>query len=209
MHPYCTDSNERTKVLLKIGIISAVLAYLIGHMNMWVEWVSTIQAPSALGIAVLLFKITDQWLWRWRLLQKVGLFSTPDLNGLWKGTLRTSFTKFGEDSEIEVSLRIRQNWTKISITLETDRSISNSISANLIINQPERGVPLLTYEYLNRPRSDAPRSMQTHWGTAWLTLKDSGTLEGEYYTGRDRRTHGTLILKKQNAHRQPHHQLGV
>lgn len=48
-------------------------------------------------------------------------------------------------------------------------------------------------EYINESDAHATEAMHMHRGTARLRLTDSGTvLEGEYYTGRDRKSHGTL-----------------
>ena len=38
--------------------------------------------------------------------------------------------------------------------------------------------------------------MQAHRGTATLTIKSDGTLDGQYYTGRGRVTFGTLRLAR-------------
>ena len=44
--------------------------------------------------------------------------------------------------------------------------------------------------------ADAQGTMHTHRGTAMLELKGS-VLEGDYYTGRDRREIGTIELRRE------------
>ncbi len=59
---------------------------------------------------------------------------------------------------------------------------------------------MLDYEYVNEPNAHAVEGMHMHRGTARLVLSEDGrVLEGEYYTGRDRKSHGTLRLEKQTS----------
>lgn len=61
----------------------------------------------------------------------------------------------------------------------------------------EAGDAVLNYEYANEPRAHAIDGMHAHRGTARLRLNcESQVLEGEYYTGRDRKSHGTLRLER-------------
>jgi hypothetical protein len=60
----------------------------------------------------------------------------------------------------------------------------------------EAGEVVLGYEYINEPYAHAVGSM--HRGTARLRLTGDGeVLEGEYYTGRDRKCHRTLRVNRQ------------
>ena len=58
--------------------------------------------------------------------------------------------------------------------------------------------PTLDYMYVNEPGAGALESMHAHRGTAMLEFKD-GVLEGDYYTGRDRREIGTIRLQREQA----------
>jgi hypothetical protein len=56
--------------------------------------------------------------------------------------------------------------------------------------------PSISYAYLNEPKMLAESSMHSHRGFAHLTLVGNGKeLEGDYFTGRDRITIGTITLK--------------
>jgi hypothetical protein len=56
---------------------------------------------------------------------------------------------------------------------------------------------MLSYEYINEPRVSATASMHMHRGTGRFVLSGGGNvLEGEYYSGRDRQTFGTVRLEK-------------
>jgi SMODS-associating 2TM, beta-strand rich effector domain len=59
---------------------------------------------------------------------------------------------------------------------------------------------VVTYEYANEPAADAVGSLHAHRGTARLVLTPNGkVLEGDYYTGRDRKSHGVLRLEKNDV----------
>ena len=54
---------------------------------------------------------------------------------------------------------------------------------------------IVIYDYLNEPNQDAVDTMHIHRGTGRLLLIDD-RLEGDYYTGRDRRNTGTIRLQR-------------
>ncbi len=62
----------------------------------------------------------------------------------------------------------------------------------------EAGEVVLGYEYINELYAHAVGSMHMHRSTARILLTGDGeVLEGEYYTGRDRKSHGTLRVNRQ------------
>ncbi len=192
MHPYATDSTERRSVILWLALISILIAYglhlLLSKIN--TQWLWLIDVPSVMGVFGGLCTFFDKKLWRWQFLRKLTIVRVPDLNGLWvaEGKSITHSTDFAG------TVKIRQTWTHISITMETELSRSYSITASLLIDQPDEVT--LSYEYRNEPKPNALPTMHAHRGTAVLRLKGEGLLEGEYYSGRDRRNYGTLLLKR-------------
>jgi hypothetical protein len=194
MHPYAIDSEERRNVLLGIALVSVGLAYgfhrLMLHMNIQAPW--WVDSPSVLGIAGVLYKAFDKWLWRW--FRKIGIVRIPDIQGRWEVEGDTSF---GEKRSFKAKVIITQTWTHISVYLETEQSISWSLAASLSFNQPEGAV--LIYHYRNEPKSKAKETMHAHKGTALLRLKEDGLMKGEYYTGRDRQNYGELTLKRERV----------
>lgn len=212
MHPYSTDSTERVRILwgiLALSIPSAYLLHIITtkvlQLDSW--WIET---PSVFGIAGAIYWVFDNWLWRLRIFRQLGIVRVPDLNGEWEVDGQTSYEEAssGERKRFKARVKIKQSWTRIQVLLETDSSMSHSLSASILVNEA-RGAEL-TYMYFNEPKAGAPNTLVPHRGTAWLIQKDEDCLEGEYYTGRGRQNFGTLTLRRQqNARRQPYHQLGV
>ena len=192
MHPYTTDSKERRNVMFRITLFSIVLTYgfhlLLDRLS--VQWPWWAEAPSVVGVFRLLYGIFDRWLWRMKLLHRLGVVRIPNLNGIWDAEGVTSF----EGEKYKAKVIINQTWTHISIIMETQFSRSHSLTASILINQPEGST--LSYEYRNEPKPNARPTMHAHRGTAVLRLKGENYLEGEYYSGRDRQNYGSLSLKK-------------
>ena len=195
MHSFVTDANESKFLPFYIAGISIFAAWSLNRilrtMQFTVPW--WIDAPSVIGFYGLFYTIFNRYLWRWRILHAIRVVKIPDLNGTWNGYLASSFDK--HTKRYDATLRISQNWTQISIILETNYSKSSSIIAAIITENPNSTV--LSYEYLNEPTPDAKDTMHTHRGTARLTIQSNGkTLEGEYYSGRDRLNFGILNFKR-------------
>ena len=195
IHAYSSDHEERVRVIVFIGILSVLAAWLLhlllGYIPLSIPW--WIDTPSVLGFFALIRAVFDRSLWQSMLVRKTFGIVVPDLNGSWKGQLVSSYTD--HFSPLDAELTISQTWTSIVISLETASSISRSRAAAFVIDQPGR--ISLIYEYLCEPRSVATDTMHTHRGTAELHINSNGTLlEGEYYTGRDRQTYGTLNLQR-------------
>lgn len=191
MHGYSTDSNERRFVPLLLAALAIVSAWASSKMmealHFSVPW--WLDAPSSLAFYGALYALFDKHLWHNRIVRKLGLSRIPDLNGRWRGFLLSSFD--GHVKRHDVLLQIFQTWTQASVYLTTVTSMSRSSVAVIQVSDPE-GVSL-TYQYQNQPLSYAMKSMHMHHGTAMLSLSAEGEcLAGEYYAGRDRRTHGQI-----------------
>lgn len=192
MHPYATDSDERRRIWLVLAFLALLSATglhaFLTRTGVQPPW--WVDIPSPVGFLALAYAAFDRWIWRWRLWRRLGLVSVPDLSGTWKGSVTSSHES---GSEASATVRISQTWTSIGIALETSRSTSRSLTAAVLTKDPTGD--RLIYEYLNEPRATAEESMQTHRGTAVLAIRDE-RLEGDYYTGRGRTTHGTLSLTR-------------
>jgi len=125
----------------------------------------------------------------------------PDLSGEWRGRVSPidiMGVSAGLGVEAEITLTIRQTWTKLLIAARTAQSKSYSISGSFIVSE-ER---ILSYEYVNEPAVYAPSTMHAHRGTTRLVLEGRNeTLKGEYYCGRDRQNIGILTVTRINENR--------
>ena len=137
----------------------------------------------------MLYWAFDRHVWRWRLLQRFGRLSVPDLNGHWSGEIDSSFIE--ADIKTTAKLTILQRWSTMLVALQTSESSSRSTVGALRAREIDS--PELTYTYVSEPRGRATDTMQMHRGTCVLRLKGD-VLQGTYYTGRGRGTVGELKL---------------
>ncbi|MCY4023146.1 MAG: hypothetical protein OXF32_06840 [Anaerolineaceae bacterium] len=204
MHPYGTNENRRN-----IQWVLAVLSILIGEpiaipfrtevlsivdtlgVPQFIFWpVTGILSPLSLfGIFYIAF---DRYVWKCKLIRRLGIVKTPDLQGKWRGHLKSSYDEF--KTEYSIELNISQTWTRISVDLKASKSSSESQTASLVLRGNRQ--PALIYTYDNNPKGDAIDTMNKHSGTTVLTLEGDSRLTGEYYTGRGRMNHGTMELQR-------------
>lgn len=194
MHSYELDGRGR--VTIALAVISVFLVGLldvslnaVGFEPEW--WLSL---PSFGGFYGVLYRLFDHYLWRSAALRKLGLVRVPDLNGEWTGEIRSSYVSDGE--AFPVGVVIRQRWSKLAVRLDASYSSSGSVMARLRTGDVIH--PTLDYMYVNEPVAGAWETMHAHRGTAMLEFKD-GVLEGDYYTGRDRREIGTMRLQRKRV----------
>lgn len=193
MHPYSIDTDERKNILLFLAIISIVFSWsfykILGYYQLSLPW--WVENPSVLFFYGLFFVIFDKWLWQY--LKKIKFVKTPNLNGEWSGNLKSSFDN--HSAEVKAKLKIFQTWTRIKILLTTNQSLSQSETASIVIGAPEGNY--LSYQYINEPKSSAINTMSIHRGTVRLIFDEKkNTLNGEYYSGRDRQNFGSLSFVK-------------
>lgn len=195
MHPYSTNSLDRALVPAYLAVAGIVSAYVLGMLSkvtdIAIPW--WIDAPSVVGFASIYYHLFRTCLWKWRYARKLTFARIPDLSGKWEGDIRSSFDDFR--NEVKATLIIFQNWDSISCLFETAESRSRSSTASISVD--DSGVIALSYVYENDPRPDAKETMHFHKGCAILFLECEGTaLTGEYFTGRDRKNHGAIVLKR-------------
>jgi hypothetical protein len=191
MHPYATNSEERSKIPFFIAAVAIGLAWLIArsikdaHLPFWLE------VPGTATLYALLLGFFRSYGWRIHTLHRAGLVKVPDLEGEWHGHVTSSFDQLAEKHPVTV--RIRQNWTHILIKLEAGHSESTSEVASIYVGDET----LLNYQYDNVPNARATATMHAHRGTATLKVSDDfRRLSGDYYSGRDRANHGMIVLTK-------------
>jgi hypothetical protein len=157
------------------------------------------RVPQAISIYAIVGVIFVKWTWRWKIFQG-WLIKVPDLEGTWKGELKSDWidpkTQKGIDP-IPMILVIKQTFSSIQVTLMTKESTSYSTTADF--GYPHGGEEThLAYNYTNRPKVTIRDRSAIHDGAAILRVvkKPSLMLEGEYWTSR--KTRGEISLKFQS-----------
>jgi hypothetical protein len=201
MHTYSTDSSEKRYIPFFIAafaiVASFALSALLKKCNFEFPWWFSLPIDT-MGLYGVFYFLFDRYVWRWTVLRKLYLTKVPDISGKWKGKVTptpTNGASAGLAVPTDIDFTIHQTWAELLICGRTALSKSRSLSGNFIISD-ERSI---SYEYTNEPANDAPSTMHVHRGTAILTLSEDGkSLEGEYYSGRDRQNIGKIKLTREN-----------
>lgn len=197
MHVYSVEPESREKAqaaVIVASIASALaLAWLIEVTGLRIPW--WLDSPSVIGFYGIYWNWFDRRLWRAGWVRMLGLCAIPDLRGTWSGETVSSFDDRAGPHPVRVI--IQQTWTRIIVEFHggVSRSASNMAAFRLIAATGE-----IAYEYLNEPLPGAVATMHMHRGMARLAFPvDSmipDRLDGTYYTGRDRQSHGEIRLRR-------------
>ena len=191
MHTYDVDSDERKVAIVALVLPSLGVAAAVHAATLLLDlgWLWLVDLPTPLGAFGLLYFWLEQWGLRSTWVRRALRIKTPMLAGDWTGTLWSSHDNESRD----FSLHIDQTWTRILVRGRGAHSASVSKTASILTAEALH--PILVYTFLNTPRADAVETMHMHHGTATHYLDEqANTLNGDYYTGRDRHTHGTMEL---------------
>jgi hypothetical protein len=142
---------------------------------------------------LLLFLFQKGWKWLWKKIPVLNALLFPNLEGEWKMTIHCIVD--GLSREVVAIARIKQNFTHISMEVESPGSDSRTLIA-----QPKRdsesGTPLLYYVYEVEPKRLNSKPGDPYKGSAILryTGLATDTLSGNYFTSQN--THGFFLLKR-------------
>ena len=202
MHRYVTDLESDKMIYAILFVCAIAVSYLLTLLARVriaaVPW--WISMPTPFAMFGVLYRLFNRYFWRVKLPSGRTISGVPDLSGEWEGVLTTDYTPGERELESrekrDAKLTVRQTWRRILLTTETDRSISQSTGAVLSASDPL----LIRYTYQNNPSNESITTMTMHTGTCELQIRSDETLQGEYYTDRNRRTTGTLRLSRRKRH---------
>lgn len=138
-----------------------------------------------------------KFLWKKGIFPK--LLNTPNLNGTWKiKATSTNTTEAIGNNRYSAEIKIEQELNKISICMDTEKSHSESITAEL--TKISNGCYELKYLYLNTPVSNDPenKDMRMHYGHCTLTFSTNlKKANGRYFNdGRERTSYGNMEITR-------------
>jgi len=193
MHTYSSDAADRSWAPWALACVAVALTYGCSRaLAAWsVSWPWWIENPSIMLFYGALWSFYNRVLWRQTVLG-MRLSQIPDLGGTWSATLQSSHNGGAQSSGC---VRVHQTWSKMLIEFES--ASSRSVSRMAALNLEPGANQGLVYEYANDPQFAAVDSMHAHRGVAVLRRSANGQcLHGEYFTGRDRQTHGSMTLQR-------------
>lgn len=195
--------SKRSQVLILVGLTALLLLGAQGAAEWWtgsrpsplksVSLVATIIGSGVVAVA--------NWTWRaiWRRLPFLNRTFFPDLNGVWEGTLQTTWIDPATGvppGPIDTHVTIRQGILGVHVRQKTRES--DSWSTRVFPHaEPEADRYRLWYAYSNKPKAQVAHRSCDHDGVAWLEIAlddDPDLLTGQYYTSR--RTTGDIALRR-------------
>ena len=195
-HEYISNISQRKLVITVITIISLLLnCVLAPAVNAVLDELSENLAPYLYPFIILLgagfslffcglYLLFDRVLW-----QIIPGMKAQNLSGVYdcKGVSSCSHKLW------EGTVKIKQTWSKIYISLQTVSSTSKSFMANVHVD--DNGTVILYYCYRNDPNGSI-EGLKKHEGTAEIIF-DGDSISGKYYNyPLDRQNYGTLTLKR-------------
>jgi len=184
MHSYAGDN--RLKMLGAIATVSVAVAIVVNFVwdRLGFEYDWLVSAPTVAGAFAGLHQLVDARLWKWSPLHRIGLIDTPVIDGVYVGTLNSTWP----GDPVPIRIQIDQRWTNICIRFEvTAPATSNSLSVTAALQREGHRDAALTYTYKNAIRpATAGDDMRDHDGTADVTITRDGKLSGRYFNARGR-----------------------
>jgi hypothetical protein len=188
-HLYVVPSLDRNRLVARLAVAAVPAAAGLSALAKQVTGgpVNVIGSSSALLLFAAAFLVFDRWLWHRRMLSTV-----PNLAGSWHGSL--TIRAPGQPIDAHVSLpctvKIEQTWSRIAVTLTTDRNQSRSTSAVLDIDAQS-----LEFSYRVDWR-DASQSDHIGYQRLIAVQGDWDTLRGPWFTDRQFQHFGELEITR-------------
>src|SRR5256885_6655992 len=119
MHGYSTDSSERRMVPLLLALLAIALAWasskFLAMAQLSLPW--WVDAPSSMAFYGALYGLFDRYLWRSKLVHKLGLVRIPNLAGCWRGYLVAPLDR--PATQHDLILNIFHSWDQNVLVLPT------------------------------------------------------------------------------------------
>ena len=188
-------SNIKTKTALWVILIASFLIfYAIFHVqgNPVLNLKTIFQIlPKVIFLDLVLFGLFASFLWKLRIF-KHWLVPFPNLNGTWKGHIRTNWIDpktHKKPDPIPAILTIKQSFLKVSCVMRTGEMTSRSVASGFLLDS-ENQLKKLYYIYDSNPIATVKERSPEHCGTMSFDIagalgKGKIVLTGSYWTGRE------------------------
>ncbi|CEO21883.1 hypothetical protein [Paraclostridium sordellii] len=208
MRKYLIDTEIRKTIIVKMVTFSVLLsiglALLINPLginlmplNITVSSFFTF-ASKVISLSAIIFTVVDfifkKYLWKINLIKK--FHKVPDLNGKWEGQFISSFIdeNTGKGKIGSCEMTVKQDWDKIHFKCKFNETYSNSINVSFNLNSI--GGVSISFDYENSG-SKENLNAKAHLGFNMLKyLEDEDTLDGIYFTDMNRKSQGTLNVRR-------------
>lgn len=121
---YSIGDNRRLWAAIQLAVLAFLTANLAPLLDPYLPDMLDIGSDAialrgvSLGVLGVLLFALNRWIWRWPLINRYWI-RIPDLNGTWIGTLnRIQYPGLEEEKGLPVVVHIKQEWLRISYSLE-------------------------------------------------------------------------------------------
>src|SRR5580692_11635537 len=92
-HPYSTNSDEHKMVPFYLAILSVFASLGLAALLRKISWTPTLwlDVSSVMFLYGLLYVFFKRVAWKWGWLRRLGVISTPILDGSWSGTVQSDY----------------------------------------------------------------------------------------------------------------------
>ena len=173
--------------LAVVVLIEVIQAYFV-ELGLYQQIGLILTAATVLNI-VLVAVFNYVWRFIWRCIPALNNHLFPDWNGTWD--VKIHWQRVGRNGTVEAEgtvqaeAEIKQNLLKVSITLQSEKSRSETLSV-VPKKHPESSRPELHYLYRAEPTAGYQHDNPAHDGAAILKpdLDSNDFLKGNYFTSR-------------------------
>ena len=160
------------------------------------QQLSLVIPASAVLNVILVLAFNHLWRGLWRCIPALNDYLFPDWNGTWEVAIHWQWE--GQSGTVQAEAEIKQSLLKVSISLQSQRSYSETLSV-VPKKHPESARPHLHYLYEAKPTAGYQDDNPAHTGAAILKpdLNNNDILRGNYFT--DRATFGHYVMTRQGA----------
>lgn len=198
MHVYAVADHSRTVTGRYLGVGAAAIASgatamlpMVVKATGW-DIVAGVAITSGIAFSGIHWAFNR---WGWKLPWVSGF---PKVGGLWKVKGKTLDEEGGIRFEWEGELDIKQEYEKISVTLRTKQSGSESDSVSITKKPGNKGGWMLSYGFQNHPRPIEYHELNSHRGFCEILFNEELTAgTANYFNNNGRRTHGVMELERQ------------
>lgn len=191
--------NHKSALYMALGIVAAsfLFRWFIGEQQWSFSYIIE-SVTTSVTATTFIYGLFRKWLWKMKIFRK-WLVIIPNLNGRWKGELRSSWINKETNEKYyteDVEFSIKQSLTHISCVMKTPQMKSSSMIAQIVIDEENQKYQLV-YSYQSEPNQNLQKESRIHFGTAKLDMNDQydvSELQGLYWTNRE--TDGVLHLER-------------
>lgn len=194
MHSYSTNFNHSAQIYVLLAFLSLCIYGGLSQLPIPFIHITPLVTMTIFGVAVFLFEHSA-----WRVLCFIKPLHVDNFSGVYSGVVHA-----GDGSTYKATYRIKQTWSRISISFESGGASSKSFAAATIKSRLSEDEVELIYSYFTQAKKEAGLTvLPAHYGTAMLKLDADGTqMIGDYFTEQDRNTSGAVTVsrdKKRNV----------